>query len=117
MQILYERSEEGDVECLGVIPGTVEKISARPGFPVPHMGWNRVRAVLDCELIQPTRYGEEYFYFVHSFAAPAGPAVLANADYGGEIPAVVHYRNWWGVQFHPERSGAAGAKLLEKFIK
>lgn len=113
MQIMFERSEEGDVECLGVIPGTVTRIPARPDHPVPHMGWNRVEAVAECPLIGGS---SDYFYFVHSYMAPRGAAVRGVADYGGPIPAVVQKDNWLGVQFHPERSGTAGARLLQRFL-
>jgi glutamine amidotransferase len=117
MQILYERSEEGDVECLGVIPGTVKKLVPGPGLTVPHMGWNEVRCLpgrADCPLF-PAEVSSESFYFVHSFVAPAGNAVQAVAIQGVEIPAIVQSGNWFGVQFHPERSGAAGARLLARF--
>ena len=112
MQILFERSEEGDVECLGVIPGTVRELPGRAGFPVPHMGWNRVTG--DSPLLARS---EEYFYFVHSFAAPLGDCVTGVADYGGAVPAVVQRGNYMGVQFHPERSGVAGAQLLKRFAE
>jgi glutamine amidotransferase len=115
MQILFERSEEGDADCLGVIPGRVGRLAAQPGLPIPHMGWNRVRSVSGgCALLDE---GEEFFYFVHSFAAPLCPAVKGVADYGVEVPAVVERGNWFGAQFHPERSGAPGHRFLERFAR
>jgi len=115
MQILFERSEEGDASCLGVIPGAVTQLATRPGLPVPHMGWNQVRQVGPaCPLLAGN---DDYFYFVHSFVAPAGAAVRGVADYGVEVPAVVQSGNWFGVQFHPERSGPAGARLLTRFME
>jgi glutamine amidotransferase len=115
MQILFERSEEGPADCLGVIPGAVARIPARPGLTIPHMGWNLVRPTGQaCPLLGSE---PEYFYFVHSYVAPAGTAVRAVADYGGEVPAVVQRDNWFGAQFHPERSGAAGSRFLERFAR
>lgn len=116
MQILFERSEEGDAECLGVIPGTVGRIEPKPGLPVPHMGWNKVRAVAGGSPLLSDE-DDEFFYFVHSFAAPQGAAVKAVATYGSEVPAVVQWKNWFGAQFHPERSGTAGSRFLERFAR
>jgi glutamine amidotransferase len=84
------------------------------------MGWNRVRAVQDSRLLPLAGEGAapgEHFYFVHSYAAPMGAAVVAVADYGAEVPALVQHGNWLGAQFHPERSGAAGARLLQRFLE
>lgn len=112
MQLLFERSEEEDSECLGVIPGQVRKLEAAPGRPVPHMGWSRL-SVADPGI----GLGDgDYVYFAHSFACEDGGATVASADYGGAIPAVVRSRNWLGAQFHPERSGEAGARFLKAFL-
>jgi glutamine amidotransferase len=116
MQILFERSEEGPADCLGVIPGAVTRLRAQPGLTIPHMGWNRVRAVSGgCELLSKDE--PEFYYFVHSYAATPGHAVKGVADYGGEVTAVVQWKNWFGAQFHPERSGAAGSRFLERFAR
>jgi glutamine amidotransferase len=112
MQLLFERSDEEDTECLGIIPGQVRKIDAAPGRPVPHMGWSRL-AVRDESL--GLRSGD-YVYFAHSYACDAGPATVASAEYGREIPAAVRAGNFLGAQFHPERSGEAGARFLESFL-
>jgi glutamine amidotransferase len=112
MQLLFERSEEDGAECLGIIPGAVRKLAPEPGRPVPHMGWSRLAVTGDALGLE----GGDYVYFAHSFAADPGPHVRAQADYGREIPAVVAARNFTGVQFHPERSGSAGARLLQKFV-
>jgi glutamine amidotransferase len=116
MQLLYERSEEGGVDCLGVIPGVVTRMKPRSGMPIPHMGWNAVSLAgsRPCPLLE--RDGEQ-FYFVHSFAAPAGEAVLADSEYGERVPAIVGSGNWFGTQFHPERSGAPGERLLRRFVE
>ncbi len=113
MQLLYDRSEEGDALCLGIIPGVVARLNASPGRSIPHMGWNRVTPRRDCALLD----GEEFFYFVHSYAAPMGAAVCAVAEHGVEIPAVVQRENWFGAQFHPERSAAAGQRFLKRFVE
>lgn len=114
MQLLFESSEEGPADCLGVIPGKVGKLEAKPGLPIPHMGWNQVRAVAGgCALLDD----EDFFYFVHSFAAPAGTSVKGVTDYGVQVPAVIQHKNWFGAQFHPERSGAAGSRFLERFVR
>jgi glutamine amidotransferase len=112
MQLLFERSEEEDVACLGVIEGNVRKLVAEPGMPVPHMGWSRL-AVRDDAL--GLRDGD-YVYFAHSYACDDGPHSIAVADYGRAIPAAVRRGNVWGAQFHPERSGEAGARFLEGFL-
>ena len=77
------------------------------------MGWSRVE-VRDPQL--GIRSGD-YLYFAHSFACEDGPSTVAAADYGGSIPAVVRHGNWLGAQFHPERSGEAGARFLQAFLR
>lgn len=116
MQLLFERSEEGDVECLGLLPGTVRRLRADAGVRVPHMGWNRVRIARPGPLTEGLRDGE-WFYFVHSYAAPAGPWTLAEASHGEAFPAVVGTGRVYGVQFHPERSAAAGSAVLRNFAR
>jgi glutamine amidotransferase len=112
MQLLFERSEEADIACLGIIPGDVCALEPSPGMPVPHMGWSRVD-------VQDATIGVEngdYVYFAHGFACETGPATVASARYGREIPAVVRRDNWLGAQFHPERSADAGARFLAAFL-
>lgn len=116
MQLLFERSAEGMTRCLGILPGTVRRLQAAPGRPVPHMGWNQLRRVRPDPLLAGIEPGE-YFYFVHGYAAPASEVTLADADYGEAIPAVVRRKNFWGTQFHPERSASAGARLLGNFLE
>lgn len=118
MQLLYSRSEEGGgIDCLGVMPGTVKQLEAGPERPVPHMGWNQIQ-------IKPPQHpllrgiGDGSFvYFVHSYAAPAGKHTLASCDYGIAFAAVVSRANYYGCQFHPERSGTAGSLLLKNFLE
>jgi len=113
MQLLFERTEEAGADCLGIIPGAVRALKPEPGRPVPHMGWSRVE-VRD----RAIGIGDgEYLYFAHSFACDDGPFTAAAASYGRPVPAVVRRGNWLGAQFHPERSGAAGARFLESFLQ
>ncbi len=115
MQLLFERSAEGTTECLGVIPGTARQLQAAPGRPVPHMGWNQLTHSRQDPLLAGIEPGA-YFYFVHSYAVPASEVTLAQVDYGEPVSAVVRRGNFWGTQFHPERSASAGARLLGNFL-
>jgi imidazole glycerol-phosphate synthase subunit HisH len=116
MQLLFDRSAEGTTDCLGVLPGAVRRLEAAPGRPVPHMGWNQLDRAREDPLLAGIASGE-YFYFVHSYAVPVSDVTLAGVDYGEILSAVVRSRNFWGTQFHPERSAAAGARLLGNFLR
>ena len=115
MQLLFERSEENDTECLGLLPGTVRHLPQQAGLRVPHMGWNRLQVLardpLLADLDDPA-----FTYFVHSYAAPVGAHTLASADHGGAFSAMVRKGNICGMQFHPERSAMVGARLLRNFL-
>lgn len=116
-QLLFQTSEEGkSVPLLGLIPGAVRRLEPGPGLTVPHMGWSRLTAVRPDPLLEGVPDGA-YAYFVHGFVCPDGPASIARADYGGPVPAVVRSANRWGCQFHPERSAAAGARILRNFLE
>lgn len=115
MQLLFESSDEGDVDCLGLLPGRVGKLPASPGVRVPHMGWNRIEPTRDSSLLQDVPNGAQA-YFVHSYAAPVTEDCLASCDHGGPFAAVVQRRNVAGAQFHPERSAEIGARLLRNFL-
>lgn len=116
MQLLFEASAEGDKRCLGLLAGRVERFPDRDGYPVPHMGWNRLEFAGPDPLLRGIASGE-HVYFVHSYAVPVGPATVATADYGGPFSAVIRQGNFAGAQFHPERSGATGARLLQNFLE
>ena len=116
MQLLFASSEEGETECLGILPGRVSRFPDREGFPVPHMGWNQLVARAESPLTRGLDEGA-YVYFVHSYAAPVGPWTDAVTDYGGEFSAVVRHGNFHGAQFHPERSSRAGQRLLANFLE
>ncbi len=115
MQLLFERSAEGMTECLGILPGVVQRLEAARGRPVPHMGWNQLSHSREDPLLERIGPGE-YFYFVHSYAVLASEVTLARVNYGKVISAVVRHGNFWGTQFHPERSASAGARLLGNFL-
>ena len=115
MQLLFRESAEGPARCLGVLPQSVRKLTAAAGRPVPHMGWNRLQILRPDPLLEGVAAGE-YVYFVHSYAAPPAPTTLATAEYGPAIAAVVRKDNFWGTQFHPERSTRVGARILANFL-
>jgi glutamine amidotransferase len=116
MQLLFRRSEEGDTDCLGILPDTVKRLQPVTGRPVPHMGWNQLLPVREDPLLDGVE-ANEYVYFVHSYAAPVSDLTLASADYGTPFSAIVRRRNFWGTQFHPERSAATGAGILANFLR
>ncbi|MGC5584839.1 imidazole glycerol phosphate synthase subunit HisH [Ornithinimicrobium sp. W1679] len=116
MQLLFDRSaEDGGTTTLGLVPGEVVPIPAAPGVRVPHMGWNRLDDLVQDPLLAGIDPGERA-YFVHSFAAPVGPSTLASTTHGTTFSAVVRAGLRWGAQFHPERSGRVGARLLRNFL-
>ena len=116
MQLLFQHSEEGPTDCLGVLPGAVQRLHGEPVLPVPHMGWNSLRMLRDDPLLEGLAAGE-YLYFVHGYAAPVAAATVATASYGVEVAAVVRQGNFWGTQFHPERSARPGARILANFLR
>jgi glutamine amidotransferase len=116
MQLLFRHSEEDDTPCLGLMRETVRRLSPRSGLPVPHMGWNTLRAISPDPLLQGISDGD-YVYFVHRYAAPVGEETLAASDYGTPLSAIVRRGNFWGTQFHPERSGPTGSRVLENFLR
>lgn len=117
MQILFEESEESDgTSCLGLIPGRVKKLAPAAKAPLPHMGWNRLSIeAKEHRLLRGIEDGA-YMYFVHSFAAPVSNVTLASCDYEQKFTAMCGAKNFYGCQFHPERSGEAGAKILKNFM-
>lgn len=116
MQLLADSSAEGDVECLGLVPGRVERLEPGPGLPVPHMGWNRLRLNGGDTLLRGVPDGA-HVYFVHGYALPVDGACLARCDYGAAFTAALASGTRFGVQFHPERSGPVGARILANFLE
>jgi len=115
MQLLFESSEEDNARLLGLIPARLERLPAHDGLRVPHMGWNAIRNTRDDALIRPL--DAQWFYFVHSFAAPLGDWTLSTSRHGKWFSAIVRRDNFYGAQFHPERSAQAGAELLRGFLE
>jgi glutamine amidotransferase len=116
MQLLFESSEEGDVSCLGLLPGRVRRFANRRDLPVPHMGWNQLEFNRASPLLTDIAVGD-YVYFVHSYAAPVGESTLATCSYGESFAAMVQRGNVYGAQFHPERSARVGSLLLRNFLQ
>ena len=116
MQLLFSHSEEGSTECLGIVPESVRRLRPAPGLPVPHMGWNQLTRLKDDPILDGIG-PDDYVYFVHSYAAPVSAVTLATTDYGLALSAVVRQGNFWGAQFHPERSAGTGARLLANFLR
>ena len=116
MQILYDFSAEDHTDCLGIISGRVEKIIGDSDLSVPHMGWNNLRLLTKDPLLENIA-ANDHVYFVHSYAAPVSEATLAAVDYGSPLSAVVRQNNFCGTQFHPEKSGDIGEKILANFLK
>ncbi len=115
MQLLFESSDEGQTHCLGIIPGRALRFAEAPDRPVPHMGWNTLTVERDCALLAGLG-PQDYAYFVHSYALPVSEATVASTQYGESFSACVQWNNFFGAQFHPERSAAVGARLLRNFL-
>jgi glutamine amidotransferase len=115
MQMLYEGSEESpDVPGLGVLPGVVTRLP--DGVKRPQMQWNPLRIPPPPHPLVAGLGCAPWVYFVHSYAPPAGPGVVATCDYGGPVVAAVASGPVWATQFHPEKSGAVGLALLANFV-
>jgi glutamine amidotransferase len=115
MHLLFERSEESETECLGLLQGAIRLIPSSPGVRVPHMGWNRLETgEKDHPLVAGLK--EAWVYFVHSYAAAPSEHTLATSSHGLPFCAVAAKGKVMGAQFHPERSSEAGARLLKNFL-
>lgn len=115
MQVLFERSEEGDVAGLGLLRGQVRKLPASPGIRLPHMGWNRLARRVDSPLLEGIEEGAQA-YFVHSYGVIGSADAIAETEHGSTFCAAVARGNIAGAQFHPERSGDVGARFLRNFL-
>lgn len=115
MQVMCRHSEEGDVDCLGIFDAKVRRFPDEDGLKVPHVGWNRINN-LDSKLLKGIERGA-YVYYVHSYYAPLCPDTIATTRYGStKFSAALKYENFYGTQFHPEKSGDVGEKILENFL-
>ncbi|HEY5643598.1 MAG TPA: imidazole glycerol phosphate synthase subunit HisH [Woeseiaceae bacterium] len=116
MQLLAEGSEEDNVECLGIVPGIAKRLPVADGFPVPNMGWCETSQLIAHPLLEGIDEGA-YFYYLHSYALPVSELTLATARHSRPFSAIIARDNFVAAQFHPERSSAAGARLLRNFVE
>lgn len=115
MQLLYEYSEEGDVECLGLFKGTIRKFNASD-LIVPQMGWNNFTVLKNSPLLNNISSDNDV-YFVHSYYAPVNEFTVASCEYGDMFTAIAAHENFYATQFHPEKSGKVGEQILANFIE
>lgn len=119
LQLMCRHSEEGDVECLGIFDETVKKFVLQPdllpAMKIPHMGWNTISG-LKSDLFDPS-LEDKHCYFVHSYYATTGDNTAAFCSYPTPFSAALQKNNFYAVQFHPEKSGSVGAKILENFLQ
>ena len=115
MQLMTEFSTEGNVVTLGLMNGQTDLIPDS-GLPLPHMGWNKVHYTPDHPLFAGIEQ-DSHFYFVHSYAVQPNENTIATSNYGVDFSAAIANKNFYGVQFHPERSGKNGALLLRNFVE
>ena len=116
MEMFFEKSEEGKEQGLNVIDGEV--IILPPSMKVPHMGWNNLEIKKSGKILEGVKDGS-WAYFVHSYRVKpnSNDVITAESDYGIKVPAVVEYDNFFGTQFHPEKSSTVGKIMLENFLK
>ena len=115
MQIFMDESDEDDAKCLGIISNTCRPFENNRDYPVPHMGWNKVRFNRDSVLTNNLK-DDDYYYFVHSYYVPVCSETIGVSSYPIEFSAVVQKDNFFGTQFHPEKSGLSGSKILQNFV-
>lgn len=116
MQILCKFSNEGNVPCLGLLPETVEVLAKRSDLVTPHMGWNQVKITDPSSPILKDIDDQFFAYFVHSYYVPLAKSTIAKTEYGVNFSAIFQYKNFFGMQFHPEKSGKTGEILLRNFL-
>lgn len=114
MQLLCQHSAENDTDCLGIIPQEVVRFQPQNGEKVPHMGWNSIHQLSDS--LFPQELEGSYAYFVHSYYVEAGAYTIATTDYVQPFSAALQKDNFYATQFHPEKSGKVGERILESFI-
>ena len=115
MQVMCRHSEEGDCDCLNIFDSHVKRFVPTPKLKVPHMGWNRI-SNLESKLFKGID-GGEYVYFVHSYYPELCPDTIATTTHGVMFSAAFKYENFYGTQFHPEKSGDVGERIIENFLK
>lgn len=115
MQVMCRHSEEGDVDCLNIFDSRVKRFVPVPDVKVPHMGWNQI-GNLESKLFKGLD-GGSYVYFVHSYYPELCPDTIATSRHGVMFSAALKYENFYGTQFHPEKSGDVGERIIENFLK
>ena len=115
MQVMCRHSEEGDINCLGIFDAHVKRFEPSPQVKVPHMGWNRIGNP-ESKLFKGID-GGEYVYFVHSYYPELCPDTIATTTHGKMFSAALKYENFYGTQFHPEKSGDVGERIIANFLK
>ena len=115
MQVMCRHSDEGDVDCLGIFDARVKRFEPKPDVKVPHMGWNSI-GNLESKLFKGVG-GGDYVYFVHSFYPELCPDTIATTTHGKMFSAALKYENFYGTQFHPEKSGDVGERIIENFLQ
>lgn len=114
MQLMCEKTDEGNAECLGLIPVGVKRFDDLK-VKVPHMGWNQIGSVTDRKLLNSINE-QSYFYFAHSFYVPLNKFTTSVCNYAIDFSSSVRYINFFGVQFHPEKSAVQGIQIIKNFI-
>lgn len=114
LQLLCEWTEEGETKCLGIIPLSVKKFTSKT-LKVPHMGWNRIKKVKTDNLFNKIS-DTEYFYFAHSYFVPQNEFTTTACSYGIDFTSSIRFENFFGVQFHPEKSAQQGLQVIKNFI-
>ena len=115
LQLFTEYSEEGNIECLGIIEDKTIKFNKK-NLIIPHMGWNDITIATENHLVKGIDNGTD-FYFANSFYYPVNKYTVATTNYGVDFSAIINKDNYWGIQFHPEKSGVQGIKIMENFLK
>jgi glutamine amidotransferase len=113
MQLMCRRSDENDTSCMGIFDVDVKKFQPRQGFKVPHMGWNSLSNAKDWVDVD---LNGKFVYYVHSYFVPVGTWTTLQTDYVQPFSAAMRKNNFHAVQFHPEKSGEAGAQILQQFL-
>ncbi|PZP43143.1 MAG: imidazole glycerol phosphate synthase subunit HisH [Pseudopedobacter saltans] len=115
MQLMCAHSEEGNVDCLGIFDEQVKRFPLIGGVKVPQIGWNQIQN-LQTPLFEGVSE-DSFCYFVHSFYASVGPHTIGTTEYGIQYSSALHKDNFWGVQYHPEKSATIGERILKNFIE
>ena len=115
MQVMCRHSEEGDVDCLNLFDARVKRFEPSADLKVPHMGWNTI-GNLESKLFKGID-GGEYVYFVHSYYPELCPDTIATSQHGVMFSAALKYENFYGTQFHPEKSGDVGERIIANFLQ